>query len=102
MSALNTGSAAGKGLSPNDVVTALGNQNLMLPSGTAKIGQFEYDVDLNSSPLTIAELNDLPIKQVGQQFALFISATSRPCPMASLRRPTSFGWTASAAPCLRS
>ena len=54
-----------KGLSPADVVTAIGNQNIILPSGTAKIGQFEYDVDLNSSPLTVAELNDLPIKMVG-------------------------------------
>ena len=41
---------------------ALGNQNLILPSGTAKIGQFEYDVDMNSSPPTVAELNNLPIK----------------------------------------
>jgi multidrug efflux pump subunit AcrB len=37
----------------------------VLPSGTAKIGQFEYDVDLNASPRTVAELNDLPIKVVG-------------------------------------
>jgi CzcA family heavy metal efflux pump len=62
---LNTKLLQAKGLSPNDVVTALGNQNIVLPSGTAKIGQFEYDVDLNSSPPTVEELNDLPIKQVG-------------------------------------
>ena len=54
-----------KGLSPADVVNAVSNQNLILPSGTSKIGQFEYDVDLNSSPRTVAELNDLPIKSVG-------------------------------------
>src|SRR5438128_937249 len=54
-----------KGLSPADVVTALGQQNVVLPSGTAKIGQFEYDVALNASPRTVAELNDLPIKVVG-------------------------------------
>ncbi len=54
-----------KGLSAADVVNAVGNQNLILPSGTSKIGQFEYDVDLNSSPKTVAELNDLPIKVVG-------------------------------------
>ena len=59
---LNTGLLQSKGLSPSDIVTAIGNQNIILPAGTAKIGQFEYDVDLNSSPLTIAELNDLPIK----------------------------------------
>ncbi len=63
--ALNTGLLQAKGLSPNDVVNALSNQNLVLPSGTAKIGQFEYDVDMNSSPTAIAALNDLPIKQVG-------------------------------------
>ncbi|HWF08006.1 MAG TPA: efflux RND transporter permease subunit [Bryobacteraceae bacterium] len=63
--ALNTALLQAKGLSPADVVTALGNQNVVLPSGTAKIGQFEYDVDLNSSPARVEELNDLPIKQVG-------------------------------------
>src|SRR5213594_1607832 len=54
-----------KGLSPADVVTALGQQNIVLPSGTAKIGEFEYDVAMNGSPRTVAELNDLPIKVVG-------------------------------------
>jgi multidrug efflux pump subunit AcrB len=53
-----------KGLSPADVVNAVGNQNLILPSGTSKIGQFEYDVELNSSPSRVQELNDLPIKSV--------------------------------------
>jgi multidrug efflux pump subunit AcrB len=62
---LNTALLQSKGLSPADVVTALGNQNLVLPSGTAKIGMFEYDVDLNASPPTVAELNDLPIRKVG-------------------------------------
>ncbi len=51
-----------QGISPNDVVTAVTNQNLIIPAGTSKIGQFEYDVDLNASPKTVAELNDLPIK----------------------------------------
>src|SRR5581483_9908049 len=54
-----------KGLSPSDVVTAIGNQNLILPTGTSKIGQFEYDVGLNASPQTIQELNDLPVKTNG-------------------------------------
>jgi multidrug efflux pump subunit AcrB len=54
-----------KGLSPADVVNAISLQNLILPSGTAKIGPFEYDVDLNASPKKVEELNDLPIKQVG-------------------------------------
>jgi len=54
-----------KGLSPADVVNAVSVQNLILPGGTAKIGQFEYDVDLNGSPKTVEELNDLPIKALG-------------------------------------
>jgi CzcA family heavy metal efflux pump len=54
-----------KGLSATDVVNAVNLQNLVLPSGTAKIGQFEYDVDLNAAPRTVEELNDLPVKQVG-------------------------------------
>src|ERR1043165_3960043 len=62
---LNPALLQAKGLSAADVVTAVGQQNLILPSGTVKIGQFEYDVDLNGSPRTVAELNDLPIKQVG-------------------------------------
>ena len=54
-----------KGLSPQDVLSALTDQNLVLPAGTAKINEFEYDVRMNSSPRTVAELNDLPVKQVG-------------------------------------
>ena len=54
-----------KGLSPADIVTTLGQQNLVVPSGTMKVDSFEYDVRLNASPKTVAELNDLPIKQVG-------------------------------------
>jgi CzcA family heavy metal efflux pump len=54
-----------KGLAPQDVLSALQQQNLILPSGTAKIGPFEYDVRLNASPRTVPELNDLPVKVVG-------------------------------------
>ncbi len=53
-----------KNLAPADVVNAISNQNLILPSGTSKIGTYEYDVDLNASPQTVDELNDLPIKTV--------------------------------------
>ncbi len=62
---LDTNALQAKGLSPADVVNAISAQNLILPSGTSKIGQFEYDVDLNGSPQTVAELNDLPVKRVG-------------------------------------
>ena len=54
----------GKGLTAADVVGAVSAQNLVLPTGTAKIGNREYPVLLNSSPDSIAALNDLPIKQV--------------------------------------
>jgi multidrug efflux pump subunit AcrB len=54
-----------KGLSPADVMNAVSTQNLILPTGTSKIGQFEYDVALNASPETIQELNDLPVKAAG-------------------------------------
>ncbi|MFO1320930.1 MAG: efflux RND transporter permease subunit [Burkholderiales bacterium] len=53
-----------KGLAPLDVVNAINVQNLVLPTGTAKIGSLEYDVALNGSPATIAELNQLPVKTV--------------------------------------
>jgi multidrug efflux pump subunit AcrB len=53
-----------KGLSPADVVNALNQQNLILPTGTVKIGALEYDVALNGSPKSIKEMNELPIKTV--------------------------------------
>jgi CzcA family heavy metal efflux pump len=62
MVSLNPQLLQAKGLSPSDVVSAVNLQNLVLPSGTAKIDQFEYDVDLNAAPRTVAELNDLPVK----------------------------------------
>jgi CzcA family heavy metal efflux pump len=55
---------AALGLSPTDVVNAISAQNLILPSGTAKIGSTEFDIEPNGSPQTIAELNDLPVKAV--------------------------------------
>jgi len=54
-----------KGLSPGDVLDTLNLQNLVLPSGTAKIGRLEYDVTLNAAPRTVPELADVPIKVMG-------------------------------------
>src|SRR6202042_2006208 len=51
-----------KSVSPTDVLNAITSQNLVLPSGTAKIGEFEYDATTNASPRTVEELNGLPIK----------------------------------------
>lgn len=62
---LNIQALQSKGLSPIDVVNAISAQNLILPSGTSKIGQFEYDIDMNGSPKQVAELNELPIKTIG-------------------------------------
>jgi multidrug efflux pump subunit AcrB len=53
-----------KGLSPTDVVNAFSAQNIILPAGTAKIGSYEYQIETNSSPDTIQELNNLPIKTI--------------------------------------
>ena len=62
---LNLPQLQAKSLSPIDVVNAISAQNLILPSGTLKIGQFEYDVDMNASPRRISEINDFPVKVVG-------------------------------------
>jgi CzcA family heavy metal efflux pump len=50
------------GLSPNDIVNAVNAQNLILPAGTVKLGPVEYNVEMNGTPATIADLNDLPVK----------------------------------------
>jgi multidrug efflux pump subunit AcrB len=54
-----------KGLSPLDVVNAVNAQNVILPSGTAKIGRTEYNVGLNGSPSLVDALNHIPVKVVG-------------------------------------
>jgi CzcA family heavy metal efflux pump len=53
-----------KGLSPVDVITAISTQNLVLPSGTVKLGSTEFNVEMNGSPDTLAALNNLPIRTV--------------------------------------
>lgn len=53
-----------KGLSATDVVNAISVQNLILPGGTAKVGETEYTVKMNGSPQVIEELNDLPVRTV--------------------------------------
>jgi CzcA family heavy metal efflux pump len=50
------------GLAPTDIVNAVNAQNLILPTGTVKFGALEYNVEMNGTPQTIAELNDLPVK----------------------------------------
>jgi multidrug efflux pump subunit AcrB len=63
---LNTMALQSKGLSALDVVNAISLQNLILPTGTSKIGSREYDVTIpNAAPQTIADLNRIPIKTIG-------------------------------------
>src|SRR5271154_39905 len=61
---LNLDELYAKQLSPIDVSNALNLQNLVLPTGTAKIAKTEYQVRVNSSPVLLNDLNDLPIKTV--------------------------------------
>jgi multidrug efflux pump subunit AcrB len=61
---LNPQRLQAEGLAPNDVLNALNNQNVVEPSGTAKIGSSEYDIRFNSTPTTVEGLGNLPIKQV--------------------------------------
>jgi multidrug efflux pump subunit AcrB len=62
---LNPTALQSKGLSALDVVNAVSQQNLILPTGTSKIGGKEYDVDIpNAAPQTMEELNRIPIKTV--------------------------------------
>jgi multidrug efflux pump subunit AcrB len=61
---LNLEDLYSKQLAPIDISNALGLQNLILPAGTAKLGTTEYQVLVNSSPVNLNDLNDLPIKTV--------------------------------------
>ncbi|OTP71653.1 Cation/multidrug efflux pump [Caballeronia sordidicola] len=61
---LNTRALLAKGLTPSDVVSAFNAQNLILPTGTAKIGPKEYTINMNGSPATIAALNEIPVRTV--------------------------------------
>src|SRR6202046_869099 len=54
-----------RNISPTDVLNAVNAESLVLPSGTVKLGQSELDIRANTYPRTMAELNNLPIKQVG-------------------------------------
>jgi CzcA family heavy metal efflux pump len=61
---INPTALQAKGLSAVDIVNAVNAQNLILPTGTAKLGTLEYNVEMNGSPQSVDELNDLPVKTV--------------------------------------
>ena len=54
-----------RGMTAQDVVNAVSSQNLIMPSGTAKVGDTEYDVEVNVSPRALEELNEVPVRTVG-------------------------------------
>ncbi len=62
---LNPQQLQAKGLSPSDVLNVVEKQYLVLPSGTTKISQFEYDVHVNGTTQIADDINNLPIKTVG-------------------------------------
>jgi multidrug efflux pump subunit AcrB len=57
---------AAKGVSANDVVQTVQNQNLLIPSGTARIGTTDFNVLMNSSPATVDDFNRIPLKLMGR------------------------------------
>ena len=69
---LNYQALQSQGLVPADVINAISAQNLILPSGTVKIGQYEYQVGLNSSPPELSQLNTLPIKTLPNGTTLYL------------------------------
>jgi len=64
---LNTTAMQTYGISPAIVNLAVGQQSLIIPAGTQKIGPYEYIVKLNNSPLTMKEFNSLPVKTTPNQ-----------------------------------
>ncbi|RUL77484.1 efflux RND transporter permease subunit [Dyella choica] len=60
-----------RGVSAEDVVNAIAAQNLIIPAGTEKVGEFEYNVKLNGSPKQVEEYNNLPIKTVNGTIVYF-------------------------------
>ncbi|KAF0813636.1 Multidrug resistance protein MdtC [Andreprevotia sp. IGB-42] len=61
---VNGGALKARGLTAVDVVNAISAQNLTLPTGTAKIGETEYNVALNGAPRTLAQIGEIPIRTV--------------------------------------
>lgn len=61
---LNPGALYANGLSPQDIGNVVAQQVVVIPSGTAKMGNYEYNVDINMSPDTVPEFNQIPVKSV--------------------------------------
>jgi multidrug efflux pump subunit AcrB len=65
-----------RGLTPTDVVNAVSAQNLTLPSGLAKIGDTQYTVRTNAMPVSIPDLNNIPIRYINGQTVFLSGCTS--------------------------
>src|SRR5246500_2271883 len=74
---LNYKALQGYGLTPFDVVNTINAQNLILPSGTEKIGRFEYQVGVNASPPTFEQLNAIPIKTLPNGTTIYVRDVAR-------------------------
>src|SRR6266404_5756594 len=74
---LNYKALQGYGLTPSDVVNTINAQNLILPSGTQKIGRFEYQVAVNASPPTFEQLNAIPIKTLANGTTIYMRDVAR-------------------------
>jgi multidrug efflux pump subunit AcrB len=59
-----------RGLSPMDIVRTLQNQNVFIPTGNAKFGDIDYQIISNAMPETVEEMNDIPVKVVGDAVVL--------------------------------
>jgi len=94
---LDPGRLTAQGLSASDVSSALGNQNLIFPAGTAKFGDKDYQIRLNSSPRVLEELNNMPLRVVNGPRST--SRTWRRSATATRCRPASCAPTAPAARC---
>ena len=61
---MNQAAMQSKGIAPGDLLNAVAQQSAVMPSGTIKMGQSEYDVRTNVAPRTVEELANIPLKQV--------------------------------------
>lgn len=59
---LNPQAMQARGISASDLTNAMSAQNLILPAGSAKIAEREYNIRINSSPEAVADFGDLPVK----------------------------------------
>jgi multidrug efflux pump subunit AcrB len=67
MVAIDPKALTAKGLSPNDVNNAIQSSNLIIPAGSARMGQTEFNVALNSSPANVKDFEQIPIEVVNGQ-----------------------------------